>query len=284
MGSELLKFNRTGLKLLFCLFTTFFLFLGCLAPSANAEVVGWEATPEDPGKGETIIISGLASPEEEVEVSISFEKTVPVYLGEYTYELENIEVLNFNNLLTIRTEGVESLKVKMKMVLSKTEATRAEDGTATVSFSGVSPGKYKIRVEGAAEEGASGVNLKVTSVQKLKAGKDGKFNYIYRTESVPSGKLEVRVGNSEREIILDAKGKTPEPVNTENEEKRSIYLAESSWDEDNSEAAIAGEVPSKGLEKEQKKEGHYNQASNFFYLLAGALAGFGCLQVIKRKK
>ncbi|TAH57537.1 MAG: hypothetical protein EWM52_11800, partial [Methanosarcina mazei] len=259
-------------------------FLGCLAPSANAEVVGWEATPEDPGKGETIIISGLASPEEEVEVSISFEKTVPVYLGEYTYELENIEVLNFNNLLTIRTEGVESLKVKMKMVLSKTEAARAEDGTATVSFSGVSPGKYKIRVEGAAEDGASGVNLKVTSVQKLRAGKDGKFNYIYRTESVPSGKLEVRVGNSEREIILDAKGKTPEPVNTENEEKRSIYLAESSWDEDNSEAAIAGEVPSKGLEKEQKKEGHYNQASNFFYLLAGALAGFGCLKVIRRKK
>ncbi len=284
MGSELLKLNRTGLKLLFCLFITLFLFLGCLAPSANAEVVGWEATPEDPGKGETIIISGLASPEEEVEVSISFEKTVPVYLGEYTYELENIEVLNFNNLLTIRTEGVESLKVKMKMVLSKTEAARAEDGTATVSFSGVSPGKYKIRVEGAAEDGASGVNLKVTSVQKLRAGKDGKFNYIYRTESVPSGKLEVRVGNSEREIILDAKEKTPEPVNVENEEKRSIYLAESSWDEDNSEAAIAGEVPSKGLEKEQKKEGHYNQASNFFYLLAGALAGFGCLQVIKRKK
>ncbi|MGE4495204.1 MAG: hypothetical protein AB7D09_10315, partial [Methanosarcina sp.] len=117
------------------------------------------------------------------------------------------------------------------------------------------------------------------------AGKDGKFNYIYRTESVPSGKLEVRVGNSEREIILDAKEKTPEPVNVENEEKRSIYLAESSWDEDNSEAAIAGEVPSKGLEKEQKNQGHYNnQASNFFYLLAGALAGFGCLQVIKRKK
>ena len=187
-----------------------------------------------------------------MEVSISFEKTVPVYLGEYTYELENIEVLNFNNLLTIRTEGVESLKVKMKMVLSKTETARAEDGTATVSFSGVSPGKYKIRVEGAAEEGASGVNLKVTSVQKLKAGKDGKFNYIYRTESVPSGKLEVRVGNSERKSYLMQR-KTPEPVNTENEEKRSIYLAESSWDEDNSEAAIAGEVPSKGLEKSKKR-------------------------------
>ncbi|WIM44427.1 hypothetical protein PQQ20_06350 [Methanosarcina mazei] len=285
MGSELLKLNRTGLKLLFCLLITLSLFFGCLTHSANAEIVEWGVTPENPEKGDTIIISGLASPEEEVGVSISFEKTIPVYLGEYTYELENIEVLNFNNLLTIRTEGVESLKVKMKMVLSKTEATRAEDGTATVSFSGVSPGKYKIRVEGAAEEGASGVNLKVTSVQKLKAGKDGKFNYIYRTESVPPGKLEVRVGNSEREIILDAKEKTPEPVNVENEEKRSIYLAESSWDEDNSEAAIAGEVPSKGLEKEQKNQGHYNnQASNFFYLLAGALAGFGCLQVIKRKK
>ena len=71
-----------------------------------------------------------------MEVSISFEKTVPVYLGEYTYELENIEVLNFNNLLTIRTEGVESLKVKMKMVLSKTEMPGRKMGPLPCPFPG----------------------------------------------------------------------------------------------------------------------------------------------------
>ncbi|AAM07808.1 hypothetical protein [Methanosarcina acetivorans] len=82
-----------------------------------------------------------------MEISISFEKTVPVYLREYNYEFENVEILNFNNLFTVRAEGVESLKVKMKMVLSKTESSWADDGIAIVSYSRVSPGTYKVRVE-----------------------------------------------------------------------------------------------------------------------------------------
>lgn len=315
-----LKFLRTGLKFLFCLLITFLLFLGTTVSSANAEVIDWEVNPEIPKSGDTLVISGLASPEEEVEVSISFEKKVPVYLKEYTYEFENIEILNFNNFFTVRAEGVESLKVKMKMILSKTESAWAEEGIATISYSGVSPGEYEVRVEGTSEDRASGVNLRITTVQKLKAGKDGKFNYMYRTESVPSGKLEVKVGNSEREIVFDSKRKAPvlqdvsassqvqrsvesedrktselmsltgaestyqESMNNENEEKRSIYLTESSRDENNDLAATAGEVPSKESAKKQEKQENGNQVTSLFYLLAGVLAGFGCLLVLRRKK
>jgi LPXTG-motif cell wall-anchored protein len=355
MKPNLLRMNRTGLKFLFCLLITFLFFFGTAVSSVNAKVIDWKVAPANPENGDTLIISGCASPEEEVEVSISFEKTVPVYLKEYAYELENIEVLNFKNLLTVKAEGVENLKVKMKMVLSKTESAWAKDGTATVSFSGVSPGKYKVRVEGTAEDGASGVNLRVTSVQKLKAGKDGKFNYIYRTESIPSGKLEIRLGSSEREIIFDTKGKSPvlqtsstssqtpeseesedkesedkesedkesedkesedkesedkesedkesedrktselmaltgtettdqKPVDRENEEKRSIYLTESSWDENNTKAATAREIPSKESAKEQEGQEHKEQDTIILYLLAGTLAGFGGLLVIRKKK
>src|SRR5512133_2998657 len=205
MKSKVLKLNRTGLKLLFCLLITFLLFFGTTVSSANAKVTEWEVSPEIPKSGDMLVISGLAAPEEEVEVSISFEKTVPVYMKKYTYEFENIEFLNFNNLFTLRAEGVENLEVKMKMILSKTESTWAEEGTAIVSYSEVSPGEYKVRVEGMAEDGASDVNLKITTIQKLKAGKNGRFNYIYRTESVPSGKLEIILGDSKREIVFDSK-------------------------------------------------------------------------------
>jgi hypothetical protein len=316
----MLRPNRTGLKPLFCSLIIIILFFGTVASPAAAKVTGWEVSPDSPKIGDTLIISGLASPEEEVEISVSFKKTVPVYLREYTYEFENIEILNFNNLLTVRAEGVESLKVKMKMVLSKTESSWAEDGIATVSHSGVSPGKYRVRVDGIAEEGASGINLKVTTVQKLNAGKNGKFSYRYNTGSVPSGKLEIELGNSEREIIFDAKGNGPVPqispassqvqapgeseerqtsepialagkesadpelTDRENGEKRNIYLTESSWNEDTPMAATAGEIPSKESAERQEIQEHENQGINFFYLLAGILAGFGVLLAVQRKK
>ncbi len=318
MKSIVLKPGRAGLKSLFCLFITFLLLFGTVTSPANAKVASWEVSPENPKSGDTLIISGLASPEEEIEVSVSFEKTVPVYLREYAYEFENIEILNFDNLITVRAEGVENLKAKMKMVLAKTESTQAEEGIATVSFSGASPGEYQVRVDGTAEDGASGVNLKVTTVQRLNAGKDGKFSYRYSTESVPSGKLEIRLGNSEKEVVFNKKGSDPalqasqsasyaqasgDPEDketselmaltvkestdkelTETEEKESIYLTESSWDENNNMTATSGDVPSKELAKGQEIQEQGNKIINFSYLLAGILAGVGVLLAVQKKK
>ncbi|HII80341.1 MAG TPA: hypothetical protein HA261_08105 [Methanosarcina sp.] len=280
MKYNVLKLNRTGLKLLFCLLIVFLLLFGTVVSSANAKVTDWEVSPEIPKNGDTLVISGLASPEEEVEVSISFEKAVPVYMGEYSYEFENIEVLNFNNLFTVRAEGVENLKVKMKMVLSKTESAWADEGIATVSYSGVSPGEYKVRVEGVAEDGASVVNLRVTKVQKLKAGKDGKFNYIYQTESVPSGKLEIRLGNSERKITFDAKGN----ATVRQDVPASPQVQVSGGPEDRKTSELMALTGTASADQETVDRENENQVINFFYLLTGVLAGFGVLLVSGRKK
>lgn len=280
MKYNVLKLNRTGLKLLFCLLIVFLLLFGTVVSSANAKVTDWEVSPEIPKNGDTLVISGIASPEEEVEVSISFEKAVPVYMGEYSYEFENIEVLNFNNLFTVRAEGVENLKVKMKMVLSKTESAWADEGIATVSYSGVSPGEYKVRVEGVAEDGASVVNLRVTKVQKLKAGKDGKFNYIYQTESVPSGKLEIRLGNSERKITFDAKGN----ATVRQDVPASPQVQVSGGPEDRKTSELMALTGTASADQETVDRENENQVINFFYLLTGVLAGFGVLLVSGRKK
>lgn len=317
MKSMMLKPNRAGPKLLFCLLIILTLFLGATASPAAAKVTGWEISPESPKIGDALIIRGLASPEEEVEVSVSFEKTVPVYLREYSYEFENIEILNFNNLFTVRAEGVESLKVKMKMVLSKTESVWADEGIAAVFYSGVAPGTYKVKVDGISEDGASSVNLKVTTVQRVSAGKDGKFSYMYSTGSVPSGKLEIKVGDSKREIVFNVKGNSPvlqapptssqvqaskeseeretsditgeeskdtELTDSENEDKRSVRLTASSWDKDTAAAATAGEVPSKDSAKKSVIQEYENQIFSLFYLLAGIIAGAGILLIFRKKK
>jgi len=313
MKSMMLKPNRAGPDLLFCLLIILTLFLGVTAFTATAKVTDWELSPENPKIGDTLIISGIASPEEEVEISISFEKTVPVYLREYNYEFENVEILNFNNLFTVRAEGIESLKVKMKMILSKTESSRADDGIAVVSYSGVSPGTYKVRVDGIAEEGASSVNLKVITVQRLNAGTDGKFSYRYNTGSVPSRKFKIKVGNSKKEITFNANGNSPalqaqasedsedrktseltalageesiykELTDSKNEDKCSIQLTASSWDEDTATATAAGEIPSKDSAKESSIQEYKNQIFSFFYLPAGIVTGVGILLIFRRKK
>lgn len=318
MKLMMLKTNRAGSRPLFCLLIILTLLLGTTTSPATAKVTGWEVSPENPKIGDTLVISGFAFPEEEVEISVSFEKTVPVYLKEYTYEFENIEILNFNNFLTIRAEGVENLKAKMRMVLSKTENAWADEGVATISYTGVSPGAYRVRVDGIAEDGASSVNLQVTTVQRLNAGADGKFSYRYSTSSIPSGKLEIKVGDSKREIIFNSKGnstalqtlsassqiRAPEEpeeqkisemtaltgeestdtglIDSENEDRHRIQLTASSWDEDT--AATAGEVPAKDQVKEKEIQEHENQIFGFSYLLAGIAAGAGILLVFRRKR
>ena len=126
--------------------------------------------------------------------------------------------------------------------------------------------------------------------------------------------------NSEREIIFDTKRNTPvlqapsassrvqasgeaeerktsEPMalagkestdtelaDRENEETNSVYLTESSGNEDTTMAATAGDVPSKESAKEQEIQEHENKAINLFYVLAGVLAVFGGFRVIKKKR
>ena len=87
------------------------IFLGLIIQPAAGEVSGWEVIPENPAIGDGLKIRGNAEPGEEVGILVSFEKTVPVYLREYSYELDGIEILDFNNQVTVRAEGVEDLNV-----------------------------------------------------------------------------------------------------------------------------------------------------------------------------
>lgn len=304
MGVTGFNLKRSKMKTRFGLPVTIFLFLGIIAFPAAANVTAWEISPQNPNVGDTLIISGTASPEEEVGISISFDKTVPVYLRKYTYEFDNIEVLNFNSFFTVRAEGVEKLNMKTKIFLPKIKSARAENGLATISSSGLPPGEYKVRVKGIAEDGVSVVKLKITSLQKLNSGEDGKFGYRYNTESIPSEVLKIKIGDTEKQVTLKPKinklslqppalsepqilSLNPETsevevlTSTSHGEEGKIYLAQRPRNEDSSLQDTAGEFVSKESIIENRIQ-EQNNKINFFYLLAGVLVGTGFYLSIRR--
>ena len=166
-------------------------------------VIRWESFPQEPVCGDTLNINGSASPGEEVDVFVTFEKTIPVPEGRFEYTLENVTIPEgLDNLFTVEARGVNNLNVRVKMVIWATKSSGASEGTATVSQSNVPAGTYTIKIDGNAGEGVSEVNLKITASQGIRADSNGNFSYSYNTTAVPPGNFEIKVGGVTKEITL----------------------------------------------------------------------------------
>ncbi|WP_440953848.1 hypothetical protein ACSAZK_09060 [Methanosarcina sp. Mfa9] len=181
---------------------------------AGAAVSAWEISPENPVLGDTLRIKGTASPEEEIDVTVTFEQKAPVSGGKYEYILEDVEIPEgFDNTFTVRASGVEDLNVRVKILVWITISSEASGGDATVSQSRVPPGTYMIRIDGNAESGASTTDLKITARQRIKADSEGDFSYSYNTKAVPPGDFEIKVGGSTKTISLDSEpARVPTPA------------------------------------------------------------------------
>ena len=190
-------------------FTTTFLSVLILAllmiSPAAASISDWEYSPGKPIIGDTLSIEGSASPEEELDVLVNFEKTVPVSGEEFEYILEDVKIPDgFDNSFTVEATGAKNLNVRVQMVLWMTKSATASGNTATVSQSSVPPGTYIIKIDGDAAEGASTVDLKITAVQGIKANSGGDFSYSYGTKTVPAGDFEINVGGITKTVTLES--------------------------------------------------------------------------------
>lgn len=173
---------------------------------ATATVNSWEVSPENPTLGDTLRIKGSASPGEEIEVQVTFEKAVPVSGGKYEYILEDVKIPEgFNNRFTVRATEAKNLNVRVKMLIWITKSSDASGNTATVTQSSVPPGTYQIKMDGDAAGGASTVNLKITAVQQIKADSSGDFSYSYNTKAVPPGDFKINVGGVTKQVTLKDK-------------------------------------------------------------------------------
>lgn len=225
------------------------------ALSGAAAVVDWELSPENPVVGDMVEIRGTASPEEEINVRVSFEKELRVYNGRYEYLLEDIKIPDgFNNQFTVQAKGADDLNVRVKMVLWVTKSAQASGGTATVSQSGVPPGTYMIKIDGKANDPS--VELKIDALQQVEADPEGEFLYAYSTKSVPAGNFEIEVGGVTEQVTLKPKDdsmsdSTPDPT----------LIPEPTTEE--------GPFPSTGEEPEQTGEEEKIDEENAFDAEAG---------------
>ena len=194
------KRNRLALMV-----TSISILLLLLISPAAASVNNWEFSPQEPVCGDTISIKGNASPEEKVDVFVTFEKTVPVSSGKFEYILEDVKIPGgFNNLFKVEAKGAKNLNVKVKVVVWVTKSSEASGDTATVSQSSVPPGTYTIKIDGDADEGISNVDLKITAFQGIEADSNGDFSYSYNTKAVPSGDFEIKVGDITKIITIQS--------------------------------------------------------------------------------
>lgn len=169
---------------------------------ATGSVKDWSVSPSNPVLGNTLEIRGNATPEQNLNISVSFERNVNVSDGKYVYELDDVEIPEGSNSFVIKAEGVEDLNFTVKMFVPLTRTFQADGGVAKFSDSNVPSGSYDIRIDGNAKEGVSTVRLTITAANMILVDSDGEFRYTYSTHFLPPGNFIVDVSGSSKEITL----------------------------------------------------------------------------------
>lgn len=178
------------------------IFRGGPIHQATASVVDWDILPENPVLGDALEIKGKATPDENIGVSVSFERIADVSDGEYVYELDNVNIPKGSNSFTIEGRGVENLNFTVKMFVDLVKNIEASAGVAVFSDSNVPSGNYDIRIDGRALEGVSTVSISMTASNVIPVGSDGNFSYIYETGFLPEGEFVIDVAGTSKKIIL----------------------------------------------------------------------------------
>jgi hypothetical protein len=319
---KLINFRKKGRELVFMATCLSILFLLIISPTA-ASVNNWEFSPQEPVSGDTLRIKGSASPEEKIDVSVTFEKTVAVSGGEFEYVLEDVKIpRGLNNLFKVEARGAKNLNVRVKMIVWITKSSEVSGDVVTVSQSSVPPGTYRIKIDGDVKEGASNVNLKITAFQEIEADSNGDFSYSYNTKAVPSGDFEIKVGSVSKKVTIqpeetsestsDSSAANLYPAKTElspsaetesslspetksslsPETKPSLEPTDSETPEENNDSEIL--TPEKNLDEKNiqaqpsKKDTNKSEFLRLFadesYLLAGVGAAILILIIYSRRK
>lgn len=273
------------------IFSVLILSLLTISPSA-ATVSSWEISPEEPTLGDTLRIKGSASPEEKVEVKVTFENAVEASDGKYEYILENVKIPEgFDNRFTVEASKASNLNVRVKMLIWITKSSEASGNTATVTQSSVPPGNYQIKMDGDAKGKTSTVDLKITAVQQIKADSNGDFSYSYNTKAVPPGDFEISVGGITKTITLQQKETRIAKSDYSSQEKESVKNQTPSETEKKIEGTEAVLNLNQSTEQKEDKEIQESQpvkegglSVNTVYMLGGMVAAILILILYSKRK
>ena len=209
---------------------------------SGASVTELNVNPQVVVQGETLSISGKASPNEEVWVGSSFEISLPISDGRYNEEFKGINFPEGEKKISVRAENIENVQMSISPFTATCDGETVKvtlwpipiplierplkiiNGVVTLSFSfpmtisgteiDILPGKRDIEISGDAADDATSVNLNVATSIKVTADSNGDFSLCIDTEGVPPGAFLIIAGGIERTVEVVSIEPTPTPTPT----------------------------------------------------------------------
>ena len=195
---------------------------------AGASVTDLNVNPSDVVPGETLSISGKATPNEAVTLKSTFVMSLHVSEGKYSEEFKGIYFPTGEKTFSVRANHIKDIRTSLGPIplLGTAEyptdgPRKATNGVATLSISlpvsvfGIPinvDGEKDVKVYGAALDDATSVILTTNMAIKVTADKNGDFILDINTNGVPLGEFSIAAGGKEKTVQI-ARTK-PEPTPT----------------------------------------------------------------------
>ena len=186
--------------------------------NAGASVTDLNVNPSVVVPGETLSISGKATPNEAVTLKSTFVMSLPVSEGKYSEEFKGIYFPTGEKTFSVRAKHIKDIRTSLGPIplLGAVEyptdgPRKATNGVATLSISlpvsvfGISinvDGEKDVKVYGAALDDASSVILTTNMAIKVPADKNGDFKLDLDTEGIPLGELSIVAGGKEKTVQI----------------------------------------------------------------------------------
>ncbi|AEH07282.1 hypothetical protein [Methanothermococcus okinawensis] len=189
----------------------FLIIFGFIVSSAYATVSNIQITPSNPKVGDTLTLTGMTNPNEDINCQAWFEVNPMVSPPYYGYIMNNVEIPNTPNNFKVIGENVNDLSISVKMGIWVTKSANANsEGIATVSQSNVPTGTYDIKIWGTVKDTSKPIKLKIIASTTVKADDNGNFKYSYKTNNIPEGTtVYLNIGGVNKAITIE--GNTPVP-------------------------------------------------------------------------
>ncbi|AFV22865.1 hypothetical protein Mpsy_0656 [Methanolobus psychrophilus R15] len=194
---------------LLCAMTMLFL---VISSTALAEVTEVSISPQDPSPGETVTVTGKASPNEVIPVSISFEKAQDVSAGTYAYSLIAVTIPEGSESFSLKATGVDDLKIEVRLpvlgyIPVPTSMININGHVATFGTGKINSGTYDIRLSGNSPDDK--VTLSFNAKASITADADGNFAYTYTTDNIPQGNFNINIGGTPLQLKLGSTENNP---------------------------------------------------------------------------
>ena len=159
----------------------------------------FELSPANIKPGQEMVLTGITKPGSQLSFQSSFTMNLPVTAGKYEYEA-TVEIPQKPNRFTVAARNVQDFNAGVKFGIWITKSFKASGGTARISQGDVPPGRYNLKIFGAALPGATEIPVTVEAETQVKADSTGKYNLAIDTSGIPAGDYRI-AGAGDAKVI-----------------------------------------------------------------------------------